>query len=261
MKQEYYIDKTARIHPTAIIYPDVKIGENVNIGPYAIIYPHSIINSNVNVGPYCIIGEPTAKYYKNQKDYSFKKTEIGANSIIRSNSIFYEGSIVGEGLNTGHHVTVRENSKIGKCCSIGTLGDIQGDVQIGNYVRIHSNVFVCELTIIKDYVWLLPNVVITNDKYPPMDTCQGCFIDEYAIIAANATLLPGVRIGKNALVAASSLVSKDVKEESFVKGFPAQEIGSVKDIRDKNGNVIYPWKSHLIEYRGYPWQVKNDLGE
>lgn len=259
--EDYHIDKTATIHPTAIIYPKVKVGKNVSIGPYAIIYPNSIIHDNVSIGPYCIIGEPTAEYYKNKEEYNFKKTEIGTASVIRSNSIFYEGTTVGKRLNTGHHVTVRENSVIGDCCSIGTLGDIQGDVKIGNFVRIHSNVFVCELTVIKDYVWLLPNVVITNDKYPPMNTCQGCIISEYAIISANAILLPGVKIGKNVLIAAGSIVSKDVKDEAFIRGLPSKEVGNVREIKGENNESIYPWKDNLTEYRGYPWQDKIDRGK
>jgi acetyltransferase-like isoleucine patch superfamily enzyme len=68
--------------------------------------------------------------------------------------------------------------------------------------------------------------------------------------------MPGIVIGKNALVGAHSVVTKDVADEMLVVGNPAKVRCSVRDIRDENGNQIYPWKDHLKEYRGYPWQTE-----
>ncbi len=251
------ISKLSSIHPTAIVYPDVTIKDNVVIGPYTIVYPNTIIKENTNVGPYCIIGEPKLDFYSNRENYVFDTTIIGENCIIRSNNIIYEGSNLGENLSTGHHVTIREETIIGKNCSIGTLSDIQGKVKIGNFVRLHSNVHIGQLTQIKDYAWIFPYVVTTNDMYPPMDKLQGCTIEEYAIVTTGSILLPGVNVGKNSMVAAGSVVSKDVKEESLVMGVPAKEKGSVRDIRDEEGKNVYPWVENLTEFRGYPWQTEN----
>lgn len=241
------------IHKTAIIYDNVKLGKNVKIGPYSIIYPNVEIKDNTSIGPYCIIGEPIGSYYKEDK-HEFKKTIIEKDSVIRSNTIIYEGTSIGEGFNTGHHVTIREDSHIGKHCSAGTLTDIQGKCEIGNFVRMHSNVHVGQFTKIKDYAWLFPYVVCTNDMYPPMDRLKGCTIGEYAIVTTGTILLPGVEVGDNALVAAGAVVSRNVNEEAVVMGVPAKERGSVRDIRDEDGNQIYPWKEYLEEFRGYPWQ-------
>ena len=231
-------------------------GQNVVIHETALIYPNVVLHDNVFIGPYCIIGEPTASYYKDPEHHVFKTTEIGTNSVIRSNSIIYEDVHIGENFQTGHHVTIRENSYIGNNCSVGTLSDIQDRVKIGNFVRLHSNVFLGQLTTIQDYAWLFPNVVVTNDKYPPLDNLKGCNIGEYAIICAGSILLPGVHVGNNALVAARAVVSKDVKDYSVVIGMPAKEKGLITDIRDEYNKPVYPWKDHLEEDRGYPWQRK-----
>ena len=241
------------IHPTALIYDNVKIHKNVKIGPYCIIYPNVEIGENTFIGPYCIIGEPCGSYYK-EDNHEFCKTRIGKNSIIRSNTIIYEGNDIGEDFNTGHHVTIREFTKIGKKCSVGTLSDIQGKAEIGNYVRMHSNVHIGQFTKVKDYVWLFPYVIATNDMYPPMDKLKGCTINEYAIVTTGTILLPGVDVGENSLVAAGAVVSKDVKDETVVMGVPAKERCNVRDIRDEDGNQVYPWKEYLKEDRGYPWQ-------
>ena len=166
-----------------------KSEKNVQIHPTALIYPNVVLHENVFVGPYCIIGEPTGDYYKDPENHHFKVTEIGANSIIRSHSVIYEDVTIGENFQTGHHVTIREDSKIGKNCSVGTLSDIQGKVRIGDFVRIHSNVHIGQLTTIKDYVWIFPYTVVTNDLYPPMDKLSGCTIDEYEIVTTGTILL------------------------------------------------------------------------
>ena len=220
-------DKSIYIHPTAIVYPNVKLGNNVFIGVH------------------CIIGEPCMGYYKNPENYEGKITEIGDNSIIRSNTIIYEDVHVGENFQTGHHVTIREESFFGKNCSVGTLSDIQGKVKIGDFVRMHSNVHIGQFTTIEDYVWIFPYVVVTNDLFPPHDKIAGCTIKEYSIITTGSILLPGVTIGKNSFVAAGSVVTKDVEEEMLVMGVPAKARGSVNELKDEDGNDLYPWKNYL----------------
>lgn len=234
------------------------IAKNINIHPTALVYPNVVLHDNVFIGPYCIIGEPTGDYYNDPDKHNFKKTEIGANSIIRSHSVIYEGVEIGENFNTGHHVTIREQSKIGKNCSVGTLSDIQGKVTIGDFVRMHSNVHIGQLSTIKDYVWIFPYTVITNDLYPPMDELIGCTIEEYAIVTTGSILLPGVTVGKDSMVAAGAVVSKDVEPETIVMGVPAKKRGDIKDITKENGEHVYPWKRYIKEYRGYPWQEKDE---
>ena len=255
------MDKNIRIDPTARIYEGVILEDGVVVGPYSIIYPNTIIRNNTIIEEFCVIGKPNDNYYKNPESCEIEKTEIGEKSIIRSNNIIYAGCFVGKNLNTGHHVTIRENSGIGDFCSIGTLSDIQGKVNIGNFVRLHSNVHIGQLTTIKDYAWIFPYVVTTNDMFPPMDKLEGCTIEEYAIVATGSILIPGVTIGKNAFVAAGAVVSKDVPEEAFVRGVPAKNCGSVRDIRDADGNPVYPWRDNLKEYRGYPWQIEQNTNK
>jgi acetyltransferase-like isoleucine patch superfamily enzyme len=245
-----------------IKYDNVILGENVVIGHGSIIYPNVIIGDNTIVGPYSTIGEPTSSFYSQDsgdiKKHIFTRTFIGQNSILRSQSIIYEDVEIGEGFQSGHRVTIRENSIFGVNCSVGTLSDIQGKVTIGNYVRLHSNVHIGQLSRIEDYVWIFPYVILTNDQYPPMDDLCGVTIKEYAVIATASVILPGVIIGKNALVGAHSVVTKNVKDEMLVLGNPAKARCSVREVKDRDGNPVYPWKDYLKENRGYPWQIKGE---
>jgi len=61
-------------------------------------------------------------------------------------------------------------------------------------------------------------------------------------------------IGKNVRIGPGALVTADVPDDRLVVGSPAKDFIAVADIRDDHGNAVYPWKDHLPEDRGYPWQ-------
>lgn len=240
------------IHPTAIIGENVSFGKDVTIGPRTIVYDNSVIGDGTFIGPDCIIGEPNVAIHIERDAYMNPTLLIGSNSLIRSGSILYAGSTLGENFECGHRVTIRERANIGHHVRIGTLSDIQGHCDIGNYVRLHSNVHVGHKSKIKDYVWIFPYVVLTNDPHPPSSTLVGVTIEEFAVIATMSVVLPGVTIGKDALIGASSLVRSDVPAEAVVVGNPGKQVASVRDIKSKfDGSSVYPWRETFD--RGMPW--------
>ncbi|HUW04635.1 MAG TPA: DapH/DapD/GlmU-related protein [Williamwhitmania sp.] len=238
-----------------VVSKKATIGKNVSIGEGAVIYDNVEIGDNAFIGPYCIIGEPTAMFYKNPNTHEFKKTIIGKNAIIRSFTTIYEDVVIGDFFQTGHHAIIREKTIIGHHTSFGSSSELPGRATIGNYVRIHSKVMLSENNFIEDYVWIFPFVVLTNVKHPPIGDFQVTRIKEYAQIFAQTTILPGITIGRNAIVGAGTMVTKDVGDERLVVGNPGRDIKSVRDIRDDDGNLIYPWRDYLTENRGYPWQI------
>lgn len=233
------------------------IGANVLIGEGSIIYDNVEIGENSTIGPYCIIGEPTLNYYKAPSAHNFSKTYIGKNSIIRSFTTIYEDVLIGENFQSGHHAVIREKSRIGHHTSFGSFSELPGNASIGNYVRIHSKVMLSENNIIEDFVWIFPFVVLANVKYSPVSEFLTTRIKEYALIYTQSTILPGICIGKNAIIGAGTVVTKDVPDERLVIGNPGKDIKSVRDIKDDDGNSVYPWSENLKEFRGYPWQSKS----
>lgn len=248
------ISKNAKIHDNVIIGDNVKIEDNVEIQSGTVINSNVTIAENTFIGANSIIGEYSMTYFNDKLNHYNEQTTIGRNSIIRSGAIIYEGVYIGENFQSGHRINIRENTTIGNDCSIGTMCDLQGKLTIGNYVRLHSNVHIGQLSKIKDYVWIYPFVILTNDPYPPMGNLKGVTIEEFAQIATAATIMPGITIGKNALIGANTLVRKDVMEEEVVVGNPGKVICSVRDIKNENGEHVYPWKEYLKDFRNYPWQ-------
>jgi len=182
-----------------------------------------------SLGPFVIIGQ--ASRGKAPTDLT---TSIGESALIRSHSVIYHGSQIGSRFETGHWVMVREQCEIGDDVSIGSGSIVEHHVKIGNGVRLHSNVFIPEYSVLEDGCWVGPNVVLTNAKYPLSKTAKemlrGPHLEAGAKIGANATLLPGVRIGRNSLVGAGSVVTRTVPAGVVVVGNPARVKGPITEL-------------------------------
>jgi acetyltransferase-like isoleucine patch superfamily enzyme len=159
---------------------------------------------------------------------------IGGDSRIRSHSVIYAGNVIGDRFQTGHGVLLRESNEIGSDVSIGSHTVVEHHVVIGDGARIHSNAFIPEFSVLEARSWIGPNVVLTNAMYPLARNAKaelrGPRVCEGAKVGANATLLPGVRIGRQALVGAGAVVTRDVPDGAIVVGNPARVVGSVSDI-------------------------------
>lgn len=247
MELDKFSGINVRISPTAVIGCNVKIGDNT------IIYDNVVIGDNTIVCNDCVIGEPLNSYYSNQESYVNPKTVIGADSLIRSHSIIYADSIFGEGFQTGHRVIIREKVEMGVHCSVGTLCDLQGRAEFGDYVRLHSNVHIGQGSKIGNYCWIFPYTVFTNDPTPPSSLNVGPVVGDYSIIATKCVLLPGVKIGKHCLVGACSTVAKDVDDYKVVVGTPGKTVKDIREVVDREtGTPHYPWPYRFG--RNMPWE-------
>ncbi len=214
-----------KIHRSSKIYGDSLVGAD------------SIILENV------ILGYPSGDVLKEIiargieiEEHKFKGVKIGEKALIRANSVIYCDVETGNKLKTGHHVLVREKSKIGHNVLIGTNVIIDGAVTIGNNVSIQSGAYLPPNTVIEDNVFIGPRVVFTNDKYPIRKEygLKGAKVRKGASIGANAVILPDVEISEGAMVAAGSVVTKDVPPWSLAIGVPAKIIELPADLRTIN---------------------------
>ena len=147
---------------------------------------------------------------------------------------------VGEGVRIFNFVNAYGCS-IDDGSKIGSFVEIQKGAFIGKKCKISSHTFICEGVKIKDGVFIGHNVSFINDKFPQAVNKDGSMqtdddwkleetlVEERASIGTSATILCGVKIGKNAIIGAGSVVTKDVPENAIVAGNPAKIIRFLKD--------------------------------
>lgn len=146
---------------------------------------------------------------------------------------------VGEGTRVWHQAQIREGAQVGRWCIIGKGVYIDHDVVIGDRVKVQNGASLYHGVTIEDGVFIGPHVCLTNDKVPRAITpeCElkrdsdwtvGKIIVRYgASIGAGAIILPGVTIGRFAMVGAGAVVTTDVVAHGLVIGNPARLVGYV----------------------------------
>ena len=147
-------------------------------------------------------------------------------------SIISEYANIGKNSKIWHFSHIREDTKIGNNVIIGQNVYIDAGVVIGNNCKIQNNVSIYKGVVIENNVFIGPSVTFTNDLYPRVDGWNEqrlvkTLIDDSVSIGANCTIICGIKIMKNSLIGAGSVVTKDVPENKLVYGNPARVIRDI----------------------------------
>ncbi|MDQ1279312.1 MAG: hypothetical protein QG670_572 [Thermoproteota archaeon] len=250
-----------QITPKDFVSSKAKRGRNLWLEGFNTILGETIIGNNCLIGLGTVIGYPSRSKLvsllengKNEKSLSSttqapfdiskldkisKGATIGNHCIIRGRTWIYEEATLGNNIETGHNVMIREGVKIGDKTKIGTHTVIdstsspEGKVDIGKEVSIQTGVYICYPSEIGNNVFIGPHVILTNDKYPPSKSMKGITLENGVIIGANSTLIAGVTVGADSMVAAASVVTKDIPKGWVAKGNPAKKYMTIEEYRKK----------------------------
>jgi acetyltransferase-like isoleucine patch superfamily enzyme len=189
----------------------------IHIAKTAILYDRVSVGEDSVVDEFVLLGVAPRGHQPGDLE-----TRIGPGAVIRSHTVIYAGNVIGARFQAGHGVMVRELNQIGDDVSIGTHSIVEYHVQLGNGVRIHSSVFIPEFSILEEGAWVGPHAVFTNALYPLSPAAKANLKGSH--------LLPGVVIGRGALVGAGSVVVRDVPDGKVVVGNPARVIRDVSEL-------------------------------
>lgn len=158
---------------------------------------------------------------------------------------------IGPGTSIWNQAQVREGARIGARCIIGKNVYIDTGVVIGDDVKVQNNVSLFHGVTVEDGVFIGPHVCFTNDRVPRAVNPDGSLKTDAdwevspilvrygAALGANATILPGVTIGRWGMVGSGSVVTRDVAAHELVAGNPARRLGSAcpcgQPLRDDDG--------------------------
>lgn len=142
-------------------------------------------------------------------------------SVSKSNQI-------GPNTRIWQFVVIFPNAHIGADCNICSHVLIENDVTIGDRVTVKSGVQLWDGLRIEDDVFIGPNVTFTNDPFPRSKQYPPAFpvttVKAGASIGGGATILPGITIGRSAMVGAGAVVTKSVPDYAVVVGNPARVV-------------------------------------
>lgn len=153
---------------------------------------------------------------------------------VHSSSVVSDKAEIGDDTQIWLFCQVRDDVRIGKGCIFGKGVYVDSEVVIGDNVKVQNNASIFAGVTIEDGVFVGPHVCFTNDKIPravnPDMTRKGAedwhitktLVREGASLGANSTIVCGITIGRWAMVASGSVVTRDVPDHALVMGNPAR---------------------------------------
>jgi acetyltransferase-like isoleucine patch superfamily enzyme len=140
-----------------------------------------------------------------------------------------ESENIGDGTRIWAFAHILPGARIGTGCNICDGVFVENDVSVGNNVTVKCGVQLWDGVTLEDDVFIGPNATFTNDILPRSKVYPEAFlrtvVEQGASIGANATILPGIRIGRNAMIGAGAVVTRSVPPNAIVVGNPAKIIG------------------------------------
>lgn len=229
------IGKNTEIATTAIIHDDVVIEEGVIIHDYVVIYPGTVIKKGTEIFDHCVLGKlptspgTTSRALKTKYD----ALVVGEDCVLCPGVVLYAGTTIGHNNLLGDFCSIREECKIGNNCIISRNVSVNYNTEIGDNTKIMDNTHITGNMKIGNHVFISVLVATTNDntmgreEYNP-DKVYGAVIEDDVTIGAAANILPQVTIGRNSIVGAGAVVTKNVPENTVVMGVPAKVVRNVK---------------------------------
>lgn len=204
-----------------------------------LLFSEVIYGENVTVFPGAVLGRvPLAPKGVTEIDYSKlerKPVKIGDGTIIGANAVIYNDVEIGKNCLIGDGVHIREKVRIGDNCIIGISTKVGARTIIGNSTRVMDLTNVASDAILGNNVFIGPGVMMGNDNSMGREDAGDGFgfsgpkIEDWVTIGMNSSILPNTIIGMDSIVAAGSVVTRDIPHGVVAMGTPSKPIRSLRE--------------------------------
>ena len=234
------------IHPSAaigegttigefcVIGPEVKVGKGCRIGNHVVIHDGTVVGDTVRIDDHASLGKRPMKAANSAttKEQELPPLTVGELCIVGTGVVLYRGAAVDPKVLMADLCTIRENVTIGRGTIVGRGVTVENFCSVGRYCKLESECYITAYSTLEDRVFVAPGVVTSNDNYVGRTAerfkhFKGVTVKRGGRIGAGTVTLPGVVIGEDALVAAGSVVTRDVAPRKIVMGAPAKVVRDV----------------------------------
>jgi UDP-2-acetamido-3-amino-2,3-dideoxy-glucuronate N-acetyltransferase len=231
----YFLDPSAKIGKDfslgqfCVIEKNVEIGNDVTIGHNVVIKEGSKIGNSVVIGDNTVIGKQPLRskrsVFKTEKVYL--PASIGNGCLIGAHAVVYTGTEIANNVLIADSAQVREDVKVGEYTIIGRCCTVENLTTIGRKCKLETNCYITAYSVLEDFCFIAPGVVTTNDNYlgrteERFKHFKGVTVRKGGRIGGGAVILPGLEIGADAIVAAGSVVTRNVPAKQIFAGIPAK---------------------------------------
>ncbi len=207
-----------------------------------------VLGDGLRADPSVLIG------YRPDRRIEDLTLRLGAGARLRTGTILYAGSSIGSDFQTGHNVVIREQNLLGNSVRIWNNTTVDYGCRIGNGVKIHTNCYIAQYTVLEDDVFLAPGVTIANDLHPGCEFSAECMrgptLKRGVEVGVNVTIVPRVTIGEYSVIGSGAVITTDIPPRSLVVGNPGRVIKRIEQIHCTTG--VAPQGIEFHPYQGRP---------
>jgi UDP-2-acetamido-3-amino-2,3-dideoxy-glucuronate N-acetyltransferase len=212
-----------------VVGPNVKLGTGCKVGHHVVIHPDTVVGNDVRIDDHAVLGKLPMKAANSAttKEQELPPLAIGDVCIVGTGVVLYRGARIDGKVLMADLCTIRENVTIGRGTIVGRGVTVENFCTVGRYCKLESECYITAYSELEDRVFVAPGVVTSNDNYVGRTAerfkhFKGVTVRKGGRIGAGTVLLPGVVVGEDALIAAGSVVTKDVAPRTIVLGGPAR---------------------------------------
>ncbi len=212
----------------------VQVGKGCRIGHHVVIHADTVVGDNVRVDDHAVLGKlpMRAANSATTREQELPPLTVGELCIVGTGVVLYRGAAVDAKVLLADLCTVRENVTIGRGTIVGRGVTVENFCTVGRFCKLESECYITAYSTLEDRVFIAPGVVTSNDNFVGRTAerfkhFKGVTVKRGGRVGAGAVILPGIVVGEDALVAAGSVVTRDVPARMIVMGQPAKPLRPV----------------------------------